>query len=163
MEIHAPDRLVGVAAPVDDHAPGAPARVACATCHSQRTPARLPSSTAELREFHQGLTFAHGPLACGSCHLIGDQRSLHLADGARIDMREALLLCRQCHGPQARDYDHGSHGGMTGHWDLSVGGRTRNHCVDCHDPHVPAFQPSRPVLPPRDLGLVRHPREGKHE
>jgi formate-dependent nitrite reductase cytochrome c552 subunit len=65
-------------------------------------------------------------------------------------MRDAMQLCAQCHGPQFRDYTHGSHGGMQGHWDLSRGPRLRNHCVDCHDPHTPQFQPSNPVLPPAD-------------
>lgn len=156
VEIHQPDRLTSIAT-ADVDALGRPIRVACLTCHSLRQPARLPSSTAELDEFHQGLVFAHGGLRCGSCHVVGDQPSLRLADGSLVDMRDTIALCRQCHGPQARDYDHGSHGGMTGHWDLSVGGRTRNHCVDCHDPHVPAFQPSQPVMPPRDRGITRHP------
>ena len=158
VEIHQPERLTSIATTEVD-ALGRPIRVACVTCHSLRKPTRLPSSTAELDEFHQGLKFAHGTMSCGSCHVIGDQRSLRQADGSLVDMRDAIVLCRQCHGPQARDYDHGAHGGMAGHWDLSVGGRTRNHCVDCHDPHVPAFQPSLPVLPPRDLGIAR-PVEG---
>jgi hypothetical protein len=149
VTVHAPARLEGLATGELDAA-GRPLRVACATCHALRAPARLPASTAELDEFHQGLAFRHGALPCAACHVAGDQRSLHTADGALVPMRDAIVLCRQCHGPQARDYDHGAHGGMTGHWDLSAGGRVRNHCVDCHDPHTPAFQPSRPVLPPRD-------------
>jgi hypothetical protein len=153
VEVHAPARLEGLHAGSD--ALGRPLRVGCATCHSLRRTAALPTSTAELDEFHQGLTFRHGPLACGACHLVGDQTQLHTADGAPVAMRDAITLCRQCHGPQARDYDHGAHGGMTGSWDLSAGARTRNHCVDCHDPHVPAFQPTRPVLLPRDRGGAR--------
>lgn len=137
-------------------------RVACVTCHTLRTPAQLPTTVDELDEFHQGLQCAHGDLRCASCHVAGDQRSLRLADGSTIDMRDAMSLCRQCHGPQHRDYERGSHGGMTGHWDLSVGDRTRNHCVDCHDPHVPAFPPTLPVLPPRDHGLTREPSRRNH-
>jgi formate-dependent nitrite reductase cytochrome c552 subunit len=71
---------------------------------------------------------------------------------------EAMRLCAQCHGPQYRDYKRGSHGGMTGHWDLSRGERTRNNCVDCHDPHAPAYPGTTPVLPPRDRYL-----RGAHE
>jgi len=141
---------------------GQPLRVACLTCHSLRRPTALPSTMSDLREFHQGMSFAHGALSCGSCHVIGDQTSLHRADGSLVAMTEAIELCRQCHGPQARDYDHGAHGGMNGAWDRSRGPRTRNHCVDCHDPHVPAFQPMHPVLPPRDRGLTRHPSPGEH-
>jgi hypothetical protein len=157
--------LTGITTGVSDPL-GRPVRVACVTCHSMRKPEVLPTSTAALDEFHQGLTFQHGSLRCGSCHVIGDQSTLHLADGVEVAMTEAIQLCRQCHGPQARDYDHGAHGGMIGHWDLSVGGRTRNHCVDCHDAHAPQYQPSRPVLPPRDRGLTRQraiaPTSGAH-
>ena len=38
---------------------------------------------------------------------------------------------------------------MTGHWDLSRGGRTRNHCVSCHDPHAPRYQGGLPSMAPR--------------
>jgi formate-dependent nitrite reductase cytochrome c552 subunit len=155
-----PARLTGVETGATD-ALGRPVRVACATCHALRRPDALPASTAELDEFHQGLTFAHGELTCATCHVIGDQTTLHLADGREIAMTEAMQLCRQCHGTQGRDYDHGAHGGMTGHWDLSVGGRVRNHCIDCHDAHAPQFQASRPVLPPRDRGMTRNNR-GAH-
>lgn len=153
VTIHVPERLTSVATGEVD-ALGRPERVACVTCHSLRTPEALPASMAELEEFHRGLELAHGELTCGACHVVGDQSTLRLADGATIPMRDAIRLCAQCHGPQWRDYQHGAHGGMTGYWDLSAGDRVRNHCVDCHDPHVPAFQPSRPVLPPRDRGVV---------
>lgn len=154
VAIHVPERLTGIETGNVDPL-GRRVRVPCVICHSLRRPTALPSMTAELDEFHQGLRFDHGPLTCGACHVIGDQTTLHLADATPIAMTEAMRLCRQCHGQQARDYDHGAHGGMNGHWDLSTGGRMRNHCVDCHDVHVPQFQPSRPVPPPLDRGLTR--------
>jgi hypothetical protein len=156
--IHIPERLTGIATGQTD-ARGQPVRVGCATCHSLRQPERLPTSPTELDEFHQGLELVHGNLTCGSCHVLGDQTELHLADGTRIAMVEAMQLCRQCHGTQARDYDRGAHGGMSGHWDLSAGDRLRNHCIDCHDVHQPAFRPSHPVLPPRDRGTRGGSRE----
>lgn len=154
VEIHQPERLTSVPTGTVD-ALGRPGRAACVSCHSLRRPDALPTSTKALDEFHQGLAFAHGNLPCASCHVIGDQDQLHLADARLIPMRDAIELCAQCHGSQFRDYQHGAHGGMSGHWDLSVGGRLRNHCVDCHDPHLPAFQPSMPVLPPRDRGVMQ--------
>lgn len=155
VEIHAPPRLAGLATPIAN--PAAPARpnVACKICHSLRQPDGLPQRASELSKFHQSLVFAHGALSCGSCHLVGDQTALRRADGTAIPMTAAMELCRQCHGPQARDYDHGAHGGMAGHWDLSAGDRSRNHCVDCHDAHAPQILPVQPVLPPRDRGLTR--------
>lgn len=123
----------------------------CAACHGIR-PARVATSQSEeLDEFHQGLKMAHGQLTCVSCHQASDGYStLKLADGRSIAFAESMTLCAQCHGPQFRDYQKGSHGGMTGHWDQTRGGRTRNHCLHCHDPHSPKFPIFAPAAPPRD-------------
>lgn len=150
--IHEPEKLWSIETGKVD-ALGKPVRAACVTCHSLRAPEKLPDAPDQLKEFHVGLKFAHGGNVCASCHVVGDQSSLKLADGTLIPNREAMRLCGQCHGPQLRDYQKGAHGGMNGHWDLASGARVRNHCVDCHDPHVPKFQPSIPVLPPRDRYL----------
>ena len=66
------------------------------------------------------------------------------------DDREAVMEELFPEGPQRRDYDHGAHGGMQGYWDLRRGPRTRNHCVECHDVHSPAFGAFRPMPAPRD-------------
>lgn len=143
---------------------GRPQRVLCATCHSLRDAGPLPPSTGDLKEFHRGLRFSHGTVSCGSCHVPGPQvhERLRLADGATVPMTEVMLLCAQCHGPQYRDYQHGSHGGMTGYWDLRQGPRQRNNCVDCHDPHAPQIPQVRPVLPPRDRFLTPRSPGGLH-
>lgn len=138
---------------------GRPIRVACVTCHSQRKPERLPTSTAELDEFHVGLELRHGMLTCASCHLAGTELRLRLADGRTLPMADAITLCSQCHGPERRAYDRGAHGGMKGPWKAALGPRTRNECVDCHDPHVPAYVGGAPVLVPRDRGLTQQESE----
>lgn len=150
--IHEPPKLTSIETDKVDSL-GNPIRVACVTCHTLRTPTKLPDGPDELNEFHKGMTFQHGSNTCSSCHVVGAQDSLRLADGQLIPMREAIRLCGQCHGSQLRDYKMGAHGGMNGHWDLASGDRVRNHCVDCHDPHAPKFVPSTPVLPPRDRKL----------
>jgi hypothetical protein len=129
---------------------GTPMRTACPTCHTLREPAPLPQSPDELKTVHAGLQFLHGELQCASCHEPGRFDRLHLASAETIPLEDALKLCAQCHGPQWRDYRHGSHGGMTGYWDLSRGPRSRNHCVDCHDPHAPRYPGALPVFAPRD-------------
>ena len=68
--IHQPERLTSVITGERDVL-GRPVRVACVTCHSLRKPGELPATTAELDEFHQGLQFRHGTLACASCHVAG--------------------------------------------------------------------------------------------
>ncbi len=151
--IHEPARLTSVRSNQLDSR-GEPLRVSCVSCHSVRGPRPLPTQAADLKEFHVGLQFKHGDSACGSCHdSQAPHEFLHLADGTRVGMRDAMLLCAQCHGPQKRDYDRGAHGGMSGYWDLSRGPRLRNHCIDCHDPHDPTIPRVTPVLPPRDRFL----------
>jgi hypothetical protein len=156
VEIHQPPTLGYVEAAVK---PGvAPAdrseRIACVTCHSQKPEQPLPESSGSLQTFHKGLVVQHGTLKCAACHDSKATHRLHLADGTSLDPAQALELCAQCHGPQYRDYQHGAHGGMLGYWDLRRGPRSRNHCVDCHEPHVPAFQPMQPVMRPRDRFLT---------
>lgn len=131
---------------------GRPVVVACGTCHEHRDAAMLTES-GELETFHVGMVVQHGALSCGSCHDASRRDMLRLADGTSIEMADTMVLCGQCHGPQLRDYEHGSHGGMTGYWDLTAGPRVRNHCVMCHDPHDPAFPLLAPLPGPRDRGL----------
>jgi hypothetical protein len=162
--IHEPERLTSIESGARDGL-GRPVRVACAGCHGLReATSGFPLSERELQQFHVGLRVQHGAIGCTSCHAArrGGEPKLHLADGVEVDTAEALRLCAQCHGPKYQDYLHGSHGGMSGHWDLSRGPRLRNHCVDCHDPHAPAYQPSRPVLPPRDRFVTPAPSEAAH-
>jgi len=133
---------------------GEGASIACSTCHSVREPNPTNRTPADLDEFHQGMAYAHGDLACFACHNPDDYDALRLADGSTVPYREVMTLCAQCHGPQARDYQHGAHGGMSGYWDLSRGPRVRNNCVDCHDPHVPAFPSMVPTFKPIDRFLT---------
>jgi len=146
-------KLTSIETDVEDWR-GQRTRMACATCHALRAPRSLPTRTTDLKEFHTGLVFAHGDQSCASCHVEGRYDAVHLADGTTVAMADALRLCSQCHGPQARDFSHGAHGGMTGYWDRSAGPRVRNHCVDCHDPHAPRYPGMRPAPRPRDRGLT---------
>lgn len=146
-------------------AQGAAITVACGTCHATSQPRRETRSSSELDEFHQGLQYAHGALTCLSCHDATNYDQLRLADGRGLAFADTMTLCAQCHGPQYRDYSHGSHGGMTGHWDLSRGPRERNHCVDCHDPHAPRYPEVQPAFPlPPDRGATAKPSAAsRHE
>jgi len=129
---------------------GEPITVSCQTCHATKAPNTTLRNGEALADFHQGLHFDHGRQACASCHNANNYDELHLANGDSLPFAEVKTLCGQCHGPQARDYDHGAHGGMSGHWDLTRGPRLRNTCTQCHDPHAPKFQPMIPAAPPAD-------------
>ncbi|MGJ8639471.1 MAG: cytochrome c3 family protein [Opitutaceae bacterium] len=140
---------------------GQPVEVACATCHTTREPAATRSSE-DLDEFHQGLVMQHGDLSCLSCHNSENYDTLKLADGTTVGFENVMQLCAQCHGPQSRDYRNGSHGGMSGFWDMSKGPRQRNACTVCHDAHAPAYPQLMPVFPPKDIIPPKHADEAHH-
>ena len=130
---------------------GRPLTIACATCHATKPPNAEARIGTPLTQFHQQMVGRHGDLSCTSCHNpVEGYASLRLADGKSVPYREVMMLCAQCHGPQYRDYQHGAHGGMTGYWDLSKGGRARNNCVDCHDAHTPKYPTVAPARGPND-------------
>ena len=150
ITVHRPASLSGIVG-TEQTPQGQPVEVSCATCHEVlRPPPSLPTSAQTLGGPHSGLRFEHGSNECRSCHDPARYDRLRLASGESIPMTDALRLCAQCHGTQHRDWLHGAHGGMNGHWDLTRGPRLRNHCVDCHDPHAPAFPRFRPMPPPPD-------------
>lgn len=150
ITVHRPASLSGITGTVETPQ-GRPVEVGCATCHEVlQPPPTLPTSAQTLGGPHAGLRFEHGSNECRSCHDPARYDRLRLATGESVPMTDALRLCAQCHGTQHRDWLHGAHGGMNGHWDLTRGPRLRNHCVDCHDPHAPRFPRFRPMPPPPD-------------
>ncbi len=161
IEVDTPVVLRGLAIG-DPDAHGRPTVVPCATCHGPEGARALPARAELVRGPHVGLRVEHGDLTCGSCHHEADRSALRLADGRAIPLVDAMRLCSQCHGTQARDYARGAHGGMRGYWDLTRGGRERNHCVSCHDPHGPRFGSFDPAPPPRDRFLPP-PRRSAHD
>ncbi|KAA5539753.1 hypothetical protein FYK55_23435 [Roseiconus nitratireducens] len=124
--------------------------VACSTCHAVRK-ANLQNVSADtLDEFHQGMVFSHGKIACYACHHPEASDELRLADGTSVAYEDVMDLCSQCHGPQATAFAHGAHGGMNGYWDLTRGPQLKNNCIDCHDPHSPAFPKMIVGFKPKD-------------
>jgi hypothetical protein len=158
-QIRRPPPIRGVATSMQGHH-GSQVTLQCSSCHSVRPSNPDNSKSSEMDEFHQQLRISHGDLRCVGCHNPNDQyASLRLADGRPVAFEDSMTLCAQCHGPQYRDYLKGAHGGMTGYWDLSRGGRERNHCQHCHDPHVPNYPKFIPVAAPRDRFQPKHSTE----
>lgn len=142
---------------------GNPVLVSCTTCHATRPPNEENRTSEDMDEFHQGIPLSHGSTSCLSCHNSRDYDSLALSDGRRVEFSDVMTLCAQCHGTQMRDYENGAHGGMNGYWDLKRGPRTRNNCVDCHDPHSPRFPHMVPTFRPVDRFLDQHHDETKDD
>lgn len=150
VEVHTPPGLGRVDTPVTD-VHGATVGIRCATCHEGEDAWAAAQGNPEGA--HDTVDVQHGELTCNACH-DADRTQLHLADGTPLEIEDARELCAQCHGVQHRDWERGSHGGMSGHWDRTRGTQLRNHCLDCHGAHAPAWEPVMPVLPPRDRGVA---------
>lgn len=163
VEIHKPSGPPVFHTGIKD-AHGNSVTIACAECHKTREHNPENRLGRPMAFFHQHQKGPHGNLACMSCHNPTDgNASLRLADGTALPYAEVMQLCAQCHGPQYRDYQHGAHGGMTGYWDLSKGGRMRANCIDCHTPHAPKYQPVQPAKGPNDRGSAKEKESGHHE
>ena len=146
--VRKPDMMPMVDSGKLDHN-GKPVKIRCNNCHDTQKTNMTTEDASTLLDFHQQMSFRHNSLRCVSCHNADDHETLRLADSTVVSFTNVIQLCAQCHGPQYRDFKNGSHGGMTGYWDLSRGGRKRNNCVDCHDPHHPAYPKVMPVFPPK--------------
>lgn len=127
--------------------------ISCASCHANFEPNFAVRSGDALTEFHMGLHYDHGRMTCLTCHNPDNYNTLRLADGSEIGFENVQTLCAQCHAPQARDFARGAHGGMTGYWDRTRGPQVRKNCIDCHDPHAPAFPHMIPTFKPHDRFL----------
>ena len=143
-----------------DDAPASSTSVPCATCHDEAGRPALARREGHPKALHADIVFQHGSLKCQSCHDAAHPGSLRLASGETFPLAGYMELCAQCHGPQYRDYTHGSHGGMKGHWDLHRGPRERNGCIACHGAHNPAYPRVLPAPPPRDRFLEAHAPPG---
>ena len=134
----------------------------CSDCHAIF--ASLEETPAQVRQ-HTHVVMNHGINArCYNCHDREERNRLVLHDGSRIAFPESATLCQQCHGTLYRDWERGVHGRATGSWDRASTERGRLTCVECHDPHAPAFGPIATLPgPTRPHGHGPDAAHGAHE
>lgn len=107
---------------------------------------------------HSDIELDHGNNRfCLNCHHSTNRNAFVDYDGSEIHEGEVVLLCAKCHGPTHRDWKAGVHGRRNGFWNVSKGLQTRLRCIQCHDPHRPAFQPTKPLAPLRYPPRAPHP------
>ena len=118
----------------------------CMECHrSLKANWHLPDQLME----HRGLELKHGTNRfCLNCHHPENRNVYVDYDGSEIAEEEVVLLCAKCHGPQHRDWMKGAHGRRNGYWDTSRGESSKLSCIQCHDPHDPAFKAMEPLTAP---------------
>jgi len=98
---------------------------------------------------HRGVELRHGNNRfCLNCHHPENRNAFVDYDGSGIPESDVVLLCAKCHGPQYRDWRAGAHGRENGFWNESLGETGRLRCIQCHDPHNPAFKDMAPLAAP---------------
>jgi hypothetical protein len=107
---------------------------------------------------HRGLKLEHGANRfCLNCHHPTNRNAFVDYDGSEIAEQDVVLLCAKCHGPTYRDWKHGIHGRQTGSWKVPIAERSRLRCIQCHDPHRPAFPALAPEAAPHYPERAAHP------
>lgn len=135
----------------------------CSECHNLFP---SPIETDRPLSQHREIVLEHGINArCFNCHNRDNRDAFADDRGGPIPYDQPPLLCAKCHGPVYRDWTHGVHGRSNGYWDPKQGPMERRKCVECHDPHSPAFKPMRPAPAPNTLrmGDQRSEPEGPGE
>ncbi len=122
-------------------------RYDCMECHQHVDTKRFDRE--EIKVEHERIILDHGNNRyCLNCHHPDNRNAFVDYDGSEIAESNVTLLCAKCHGPKHRDWEAGVHGRQNGFWDDSKGARSKLRCIQCHDPHAPAFNPMAPMAPP---------------
>lgn len=131
----------------------------CTECHNLFP---SPPETERTLSQHREIRLEHGiNKRCFNCHNIRDRNTYADDKGDPIPYDQVPLLCAKCHGPVYRDWTNGAHGRTNGYWDTLRGPQTRRKCVECHDPHAPAFPSMPPAPAPNTLRMGdQRPAEG---
>ena len=119
----------------------------CMECHRHVDDPRF--NREELKVEHEHMVFNHGNNRyCLNCHHPENRNAFVDYDGSEIPEAEVTMLCAKCHGPKYRDWKAGVHGRQNGYWDPSKGPKSKLRCIQCHDPHAPAFPLIQPEAAP---------------
>ena len=115
---------------------------ACIECHTK--PLKQMQSK-DLKKAHWNISMKHADvntMNCITCHSSNNMDNLHSLTGAKIDFNKSYKLCSQCHTKQFKDWTGGAHGKQIGGW---APPRASLTCVNCHNPHKPAFSSKWPA------------------
>ncbi len=118
----------------------------CNECHQDlKTRQRYYKPAGE----HRNIVLDHGlNVNCLNCHHLYDRNSYAAYGEDKISSQKSFQVCMKCHGPIYRDWEANIHGRVNGYWDSELGPQKKLDCIQCHDPHSPAFKNLIPMPPP---------------
>jgi hypothetical protein len=108
----------------------------CNNCHSESLESLQQPG---IKKAHWNISLNHAGqdvMNCQTCHSSSNLNELTSLTGNIISFDHSYQLCRQCHSQQHDDWIGGAHGKRLGGW---APPRVINNCVNCHNPHEPAF------------------------
>ncbi len=112
----------------------------CTTCHNQPLARMKAGPKAENPRAHWDIVIQHANadvMNCLTCHNEGKIDQLQLLTGREVSFEHSYQVCAQCHSRQFQDWTGGAHGKRIAGW---APPRVVNNCVDCHNPHQPAWE-----------------------
>ena len=115
----------------------------CNSCHTESIP-KLKEGY-DIQKAHWNINVMHAPsntMNCTTCHNESNLNNLHSITSSEISFNQSYKLCAQCHSTQYNDWVGGAHGKKLGGWAPPT---IKNNCVNCHNPHKPAFEPRWPA------------------
>ncbi len=133
----------------------------CMDCHRIF---ESPDATPKRLTQHLDIKLNHGlNERCLDCHDNDNRNELVLAGGKTVSFQQVPLLCAKCHGPTYRDWQKGMHGRTNGYWDTNSGEQKHLSCIQCHDPHQPAFSRMKTYPAPNTLRMGDQKKEHQAE
>jgi len=117
----------------------------CSSCHTKPIKELGELGEDQVKKAHWNIEIHHaedGVMNCLTCHDVSNLNQLNSVTGRKIDINHSYKLCSQCHSTQHKDWQGGAHGKRLGGW---APPRTMNTCVNCHNPHSPAFESRWPA------------------
>lgn len=116
----------------------------CTECHTESIE-DLKQPNLGKKAAHWNIKLVHASaetMNCATCHTSNDMDNLHSLTNSTIDFNYSYKVCSQCHQQEFKDWKGGAHGKQLGGW---APPRLSNNCVNCHNPHQPAFEKRWPV------------------
>lgn len=111
----------------------------CNNCHNVSLSQLQADGVKELQKAHWEIEMKHASdltMNCSTCHADNNLEQLTSLTNQSIEIDQSHLLCGQCHSSQYKDWKGGAHGKSKGGW---MNPRISYTCVNCHNPHKPAF------------------------
>ncbi|MEO9967137.1 MAG: hypothetical protein ABJF11_15160 [Reichenbachiella sp.] len=117
----------------------------CNNCHSKALDELKITDAEKVKNAHWNIKMTHANanvMECTTCHSEKNVTHLKSITGKAISLNHSYKLCAQCHSSQYKDWQGGAHGKRLGGW---APPKVINSCVNCHNPHSPAFESKWPA------------------